>query len=664
MSAHTTAGFSSRRFAAFVALTALFSLILPVEGVFHASLTCGSTIPIDSQFIFDPVWSLSPYRNMIRRASGSDMEVRKGSVSGSVRSIVESESGMNPNSVTLFLLNPSPLDAPSDSSEVSDSDNCSVFIDPLRAAMAGARSKAARIVFVSIANAEGGTCTSPVNITVMLAGKHRSILLQNTESSTDLFVSQSISLGADRSDVQWPVTITFPFSCQMTLLLLANREGRIDRWYVWIPTTVYTGVVTALMIPAVFVPSKMPTGLVSFDIFIVFLGYLSSCVGLIIELINWQSSLGRMFPFPSSVTLYVCLCALYALYMVPLVYRAGHYRIMLTGVLRLLVYGLNCALCVGYWICGYPILGSLALFQYLATNFILTFYYARVSVHLRKASHEEGQLKFAHVFTYMWFAPVTPFAACALMYSDLYMISRHGAVRMPSDARLRDVVYVYNAQMSIPLLFFQNIYGVALIAAATAFHMPFIVVLFFALWLFSLHFIYTLDVYVREYHRWRNRGAASMSRYTCCGWITLTPIMNFLLKRTVKPSPGHDGYGGYPPAHSGGQIPQGSPGGSVDRHSSVVGTSARRRHAGMMTPQQPPRQSFTGGAIAYDDDRNESLYFPPMPQSADMVNTPTASVRADDYEEGDEGDDDFHSGASPVGPPAAESQFWPTDVEK
>ncbi|KAL0510105.1 LOW QUALITY PROTEIN: hypothetical protein Q4I31_001968 [Leishmania lindenbergi] len=104
---------------------------------------------------------------------------------------------------------------------------------------------------------------------------------------------------------------------------------------------------------------------------------------------------------------------------------------------------------------GYVVLGSSAILQYLNTNFILTYYYAYVSVYLRRAVKETSSLPtFSNTFVYLWCAPVTLFACCTLMYYELYLLTDRNVERDAVAVRMQDVVRLYNAQMSFPLLFF------------------------------------------------------------------------------------------------------------------------------------------------------------------------------------------------------------------
>ncbi|KAL0528109.1 LOW QUALITY PROTEIN: hypothetical protein Q4I28_001874 [Leishmania naiffi] len=103
---------------------------------------------------------------------------------------------------------------------------------------------------------------------------------------------------------------------------------------------------------------------------------------------------------------------------------------------------------------GYIVLGSSATLQYLNTNFILTYYYAYVSVYLRRAVKETSSLlTFSNNFVYLWCAPVTLFACCTLMYYELYLLTDRNVKRDAVTVRMQDVVRLYNTQMSFPLLF-------------------------------------------------------------------------------------------------------------------------------------------------------------------------------------------------------------------
>ncbi|KAL0509952.1 LOW QUALITY PROTEIN: hypothetical protein Q4I32_001973 [Leishmania shawi] len=109
---------------------------------------------------------------------------------------------------------------------------------------------------------------------------------------------------------------------------------------------------------------------------------------------------------------------------------------------------------------GYVVLGSSAILQYLNANFILTYYYAYVSVYLRRAVKETSSLPtFSNTFVYLWCAPVTLFACCTLMYYELYLLTDRNVKRDAVAVRMQDVVRLYNAQMSFPLFFSECIWG-------------------------------------------------------------------------------------------------------------------------------------------------------------------------------------------------------------
>ncbi|KAG5505242.1 hypothetical protein JIQ42_07449 [Leishmania sp. Namibia] len=505
----------------FVALVVVL-LCSAVSALRVGVTNCGGTIPIDSLYLLDPVWSTSPFRSRIDRLSGGSLIFEKRFVSSQLRDQIVIESGMDLNAVTIFEIVPVSVESSSASGLSSDSEKCTVFLDPLASAMDGVVSRGARITFLNADLENIKACPSVLNVSLQPhQGDATSVYFARDKPA----YSNSITL-VSASDVTWPMTLTFSSECTIQLILLLNRYGAINRWYVWIPTTAYTGVVVSLLLPVVLLRWRLPVHVAGICLVLVFLGFFGSCIGLVVEVLQWQSSLGRLYPFPDSVTLYCCLCVLYILLFIPVLYHQGNNTILFMGVTRLLMFGLNCALCVGYWIMGYLILGSLAILQFLITNFILTYYYAYVSVYLRRAVKGTSSLpKFSNNFVYLWCAPVTPFACCALMYYDLYLLAHSNAEGDAAVARMKDVVRVYNAQLSLPLLFFQNVYGVALLATACAYHMPFVMLLLVALLLCIVHAIYVVEQYTREWARWHRRGGS----FGFCGWISLSAVMKALL---------------------------------------------------------------------------------------------------------------------------------------
>ncbi|KAK7198646.1 hypothetical protein NESM_000828200 [Novymonas esmeraldas] len=483
---------------------------------------CGGIIPIDSQYTFDPVWSLSPFHSRVSKLSGDSLAFEKRHASVQLRQEVTMLSGVNFNSATVFEIVPGGISDAGASQASSEDKLCSVSLDPLAGAMSGVVSRSARLTFLDVDRPTNGACSSALNVSLR---PRRGDVMTFYFPRGGFAASQSVGFATTPGDT-WPMTVTFNSDCAVQFLLLLDRYGAIGRWYVWIPTTVYTGAVVALLLPVVLFRPRLPVHLAGVCLFLVFLGFLGSCIALVLELFQWQSAVGRMFPFPDSVTLYCCLCVLYALLLVPVLHRQGDNVVLFMGATRLFVFGLNCALCVGYWTMGYVVLGSLAAFQFLVTNVVITYYYAYVSVHLRRSMKGTSSLPhFSHNFAYLWCAPITPFACCALMYYDLYLLGRRGVGQGVEVTRVRAVIRVYNAQMSLPLLFLQNVYGVALLATVCAYHMPLVVLLFAALLFCIVHAIYVVGQYTREWSRWRRRGGC----LGLCGSISLSEVMAQLL---------------------------------------------------------------------------------------------------------------------------------------
>ncbi|CAM66442.1 conserved hypothetical protein [Leishmania infantum JPCM5] len=492
--------------------------------------------------------------------------------------------------------------------------------------MDGVVSRGARLTFLNADPTESEACSSALNVSLQ---PHQGNATWVYFARAKLAHSNSITL-VSASGVTWPMTLTFSSECAIQLILLLNRYGAIDRWFVWIPTTAYTGAVVVILLPVVLLRSRLPIHLAGVCLFLVFLGFFGSCIGLVVELLQWQSAVGRLYPFPDSVTLYCCLCLLYTLLFVPVLYRQGNNTILFMGVTRLLIFGLNCALCVGYWIMGFVVLGSLAVLQYLVTNFILTYYYAYVSVYLRRAVKGTSSLpKFSNNFVYLWCAPVTPFACCALMYYDLYLLTHSNVERDPVAARMQDVVRIYNAQLSLPLLFVQNVYGVALLATACAYHMPFFTLLFVALLLWIVHSIYVVEQCTKEWARWHRRGRS----LGFCGCLSISTAMTALL--------------------------------SLDYEANASRTASLSPHSVRQAPQSNQHQR---GIAAYQT--GEALYTPSEENdSSEVVSPPSPSS----YHSGDN-----HLSTSqrrPASNPAGSTtlpterindvlEFWPNSVER
>ncbi|KAG5484009.1 hypothetical protein LSCM1_05861 [Leishmania martiniquensis] len=570
---------------------AVLLLCSAVSAVRVGVTKCGGTIPIDSLYLLDPVWSTSPSRSLIERLSNGSLIFEKRYASAELREQIVMESGADLNAMTIFEVIPAAGESRSASGSLSASGQCIVSLDPLAAAMDGVVSRGARITFLNADPAKIKTCPSVLNVSLQPRQGNATSVYFARDNPTH---SNSITL-VSASDVTWPLTLTFSSECTLQLILLLNRYGAIDRWYVWIPMTAYTGVVVALLLSVVLLRLRLRAHVASFCLFLVFLGFFGSCVGLVVEVLQWQSSVARLYPFPDSVTLYCCLCVLYILLFIPVLYHKGNITILSMGVTRLIVFGLNCALCIGYWIMGYVILGSLAVLQFLITNFILTYYYAYVSVYLRRTMKGTSSLpKFSGSFVYLWCAPVTPFACCALMYYDLYLLTHSNAEGDAATNRLRYVVRVYSTQLSVPLLFFQNVYGVALLATASAYHTPLVTLLFAALLLCIVHAIFVVEQYTREWVRWRRLG----SSFGFCGWISLSAVMKALL------SPNYEA-----------KVPQ----------CALRNASPADSLSPLNAQRAPPPNQFEGGIVAYQtgealftpstESDGTEVVFPPPPSS-------------------------------------------------
>lgn len=597
-----------------------------VAGVRVGAAVCNTTIPIPSQYILDPAWSLAAYQNRAEEYSDGGLSFDEVSVSDSVKQRIVMESGMRVGSVVLFETAPSTQDLVGQP--------CSLLLDPLKAAMDGVVSNGAHLTLLQVTNSSIGVCSFPISISLTEVASNSTVKIR-VEELANLF---SPSMGIAMGGLNWPLRFTSDSNCTIRFMLLVNQYGALDPWYVWIPTTVYSAFVTILLLPAVFFRRQLPSGLLGIFLFLVFFGFFGSCIGLAVEILQWQSVMGTIFPFPGSVTLYCCLAILYTLYFIPLIYQQECGSVLFMGVLRLLVYGINCALCVCYWIAGYIILGSLALLQFLVTNIIVTYYYAYVTVHMRRRTGSSTLApKFSGNFVYLWCAPITPFACCALMYYDVYLLSRQEVCKSLAVDRVRDIIRVYNTQMSIPLLFFQNIFGTALLAAATAFHMPFLILLFASLFLGGLHLIHTVIQYLREWRRWRSAGVLGDSVFSS---LSLSPVMTALFSQHCS-------------SESMTFFPSNAPPSEV--YTSPRQHSLRRTEVDVQE----------GGAAAYRASSMQSQYsqssegsrivFPPFP-----VTQYPRSRGGGSY--GNSADDAF---ATPLRHSASDAlEFWPDSVER
>ncbi|RNF21006.1 uncharacterized protein Tco025E_03545 [Trypanosoma conorhini] len=469
---------------------------------------CGSTIPADSQWVVGPLWSFRPLAwGPLARLADPKLRFGRVSVSREVEDIVRSEAGVNPSGVVLFELNPL----------FHAVNECLFYWNPLKAAMDGTVATAARVIALAVTSLNA-SCPTPsqVELTLQYNEKVIHFLPVGVGQST------TYSLSFSTRDLRWPAFFKAPPSCVVYLLLLTNRQGSIHRWYAWIPATVFTGAALLLVTTVVLFRYELPPGTTAMLLTLFFVGYLGSCIGLVMEALSWQSALGRMFPFPDAVTLYCCLPFFYLLALLLVLLRHRHCEVLFHAMLRLAVYGLNFALCCGYWVAGDVLLGSLTLVQFLMSNLFLSAAYSYFAVILGRSQLRAEPISSALWF--LWFAPLTPFAPCLLVYYDLYMMQTGSQPPGTLNSMLQKAVVMYDTLTSFPLLFLQNAWGIALLATATSYHMPFLVILFAALLLFALHFILSVREYAKLRSRWVRQGDLTEGRGCFgffCDWFKL-----------------------------------------------------------------------------------------------------------------------------------------------
>ncbi|ORC86166.1 uncharacterized protein TM35_000302060 [Trypanosoma theileri] len=518
----------------------LFTSAVVAVDVSVGYATCGTTIPIDSQWVTAPVWSLqkvsfgklSRYNDIIE----TEMLLAKIPVSDAVANVLRSEAGMILNNIIVFELNP----------ERYVISGCSFFWDPLKAGLDGVEATTARVLaFDSHSTTQSCSNTTGVEIITSSTSKSSQFIPIGTEGG----VAHSLSFSTRK--IKWPVTFRVPSKCTVRMLLLLDREGSIHHWYVWIPATAYTGVTVLLVIAITVYPRDISIGITTIVFFFIFLGYVGSCVGLVVEVVAWQSAIGRMFPFPNAVTLYCCLSVFYLILLTLPLIRRPHRGILFHAILRFAVYGANCALCCGYWIAGYIVLGSLALLQFVLSNLILTVTYSYFVQILERAGVCAEYLTTA--VGLLWFAPITPFAPCVLMYSDLYIIEGNSRSNPHIASIVKEAVVLYNALTSSPFLFLQNIWGIALLVTATVYHMPFAILLFVLLLFAIVHVVLSVQEYIRAHRRWSrcvdletvermysspHRHNRSSSFCCCCSrwcflWLSLEHVMRSARHRAL-----------------------------------------------------------------------------------------------------------------------------------
>ncbi|PBJ73683.1 hypothetical protein BCY84_13740 [Trypanosoma cruzi cruzi] len=507
-------------------MDASFSSAMGANTVHVGRATCGTTIPIDSHWVTGPMWSFRGLASgsFSRRTSTVDSALIFGRayMSEAMEFILNSEAGMGPSSVVVFELN----------TNLEPESECEFYWSPLKAAMDGTEITAARVM--ALGASAGSSCSMPFEVELSL--------LYDEEVSHFLRVDPikggTNSVSFSTKDMKWPVIFRVPDKCEVYLLLLTNRQGSIHRWYVWIPATVFTAFALLFFTTVMLIPRDLPCVITAIVMTLFFVGYLGSCIGLVMEILSWQSGLGVMFPFPGAVTLYCCLPIFYLLVSVVVVLRHRHRGILIRALLRLAVYGLNCALCCGYWVAGEVLLGSLTLLQFLLSNLFLSAIYSYFAVILERSNFPVEPLP--NAIGFLWFAPLTPFAPCLLMYYDLYMMQERGRTNVSFALVVKETVLMYDTLTSFPLLFLQNIWGIALLATAAAYHMPFLVLLFASLLLFTLHFILSVKQYVKLRRLWIHhddiRGGKGQFSFLC-DWCTLWTSLEHCVCSVHRQSP-------------------------------------------------------------------------------------------------------------------------------
>ncbi|RNF07791.1 hypothetical protein TraAM80_03165 [Trypanosoma rangeli] len=488
-----------------------FSVVVGATALTVVEATCGTTIPADSQWMVGPAWAFQRpalgARSLPTPLAGSELRFGRASLGSEIEEIIHSEAGMNPNMVVIFELNP----------HFHAANKCKFLWNPLEAAIDGTETTAARVFALAVTGINA-SCQTPSQIEVTLQ--------YNQEVSyfipVDVGKSTTYSLSFSTRDMRWPVLFHVSPNCVVYLLLLTNRQGSIHKWYAWIPATIVTVMVLLLVTTMMLFWRELPPAATAMLLTLLFVGYLGSCIGLVMEVLSWQSVLGRVFPFPDAVTLYCCLPIFYLLMFLLVLLRNRYSGVLFHALLRLAVYGLNLALCCGYWVAGDVLLGSLTLLQFLLSNLFLSAAYSYFAVILGRAQLRVEPISGALGF--LWFAPLTPFAPCLLMYYDLYIMQASSQAPGALTSILQKAVVMYDTMTSFPLLLLQNVWGIAMLATVTSYHMPFLILLFTALLFFTLQSVVSIGQYAKLRRRWIRRGDIT-ERRGCfvffCDWFRL-----------------------------------------------------------------------------------------------------------------------------------------------
>lgn len=445
------------------------------------SASCGARIPTDSVAPWESEWALQDlmeWRNTTSTAGLSFSNTLD--VPGALLTAMERATGTTGKHLTIFSIVGNPFAA------------CSVTWEPREALFLDTV-----ITAVSIAVLPAGysSCslrvlssgTPPLNRTVSQ--------IVNPATDTSTAMEQTILFA---EGMQWPLVFSVGAGCTVNVLLAINREVPLDEWWSWIPTAVYSGVVMPIAVVSAFSRRRVSASSFSLMLGLVFVGYLGCSIGLMVSLSGWQVTVGRFFPFPDSVTFYICMWLGYAVLLPGLLLQHSCRDMLLNAVFRAELYGIVVAHVVSYWTSGFVAVGSVGIALLLLTNAFLIFSYSRFVALLSSAKEMEEEFRSMPM---SWLAPFSPFVPPVLMYADLFFA--HHTPNKQLNMCLREAAALFNIQTAIPFAVFFVGGGAALLVASTTRQATLLVALFQYLLLAGWYVMWSLLQLLQARRQWR-----------------------------------------------------------------------------------------------------------------------------------------------------------------
>lgn len=483
--------------------------------------TCGGLLPLDSLYPIESYWSLrdlldwrstnatvDPIASFLTLGHSPD-------IAESVLGALERVTGLASSYVNIFQLD-----------NLAGVTGCRVAWEPREVLFISTVISAASVAVIPYAGA-GITC--PLSVVASSSSgviEFPIITVAGPSQNITSSIQQTLIV---RDGLTWPVSFELQGGamCSAYVVIAVNRQVSLSDWWSWIPAVVYSAVVIPIALFSAFSHRKMGASSFAFMIGVVYIGYVGVSVGLMITIAGWQVSIGRFFPFPSSVTLYVALWVVYALVLPLLLFRHPCRAMLANALGRSLVYGFFVAQMVSYWVLGFVAIGSVALAVVFITNGLLIFFYAQFVTLLATSKDVRAEMM---AMPMAWMAPVTPFIPPVLMYADLFFAHHASGSSRRMDPRLREAVILFNLQTALPFVAFLECGMVALLVAATVRQPTFLVPLFMTILLVGWFTTWTIQQYFTARSEWEEMHSGGVITSPTPQW-TLWPAIHSLIDR-------------------------------------------------------------------------------------------------------------------------------------